>query len=161
MIEQQGRVVRTRGDVAWVVPDDDAACGSCQGKRGCGARIFGELFSRRPVEIAVNNPLHARPDEKVIIGIQEATLVKASFLQYIVPLLSMLLMAAAGEFLASQWAPERTEIASLFGGLAGIFLGLWWVRYRTQHTDRHTLQAPVIVKRGTGGEIPLTWNTDR
>ena len=121
MSETLARVVRTEGDLAWVEVQAPASCGACGG-RGCGsATVFGQLFSARPVAYPVDNTIAARPGETVVVALDEGVLLRATLRAYGLPLLLVLLGAAAGMALGG-------EPAAIAGAAIGLALGGWQMR---------------------------------
>lgn len=101
MIEQQGRVLKADGRMAWVRLGGTSGCSACDQGRGCGAGLFGRLLSRRPVEMQLDNTLEAVAGQAVMVGVSESLLLKLSLRLYLAPLIALLAGAVAGQLLAS------------------------------------------------------------
>ena len=77
--------------------------------------------------MCVLNPLDAKPGDEVMIGFDEQALVKVSLLVYMLPLMSLILGAIAGQ-IGAQWLELRLpELLSILGGFSGLLAGLFWV----------------------------------
>ena len=91
MIEQPARVLsRDRGE-ALVQTERGSAGGGCNARAGCGTSLLAQVFGHKPARLRVANPIAAEPGERVIVGLSERGLVRASVLLYVLPLLGLLL----------------------------------------------------------------------
>ncbi len=121
MIKEQGRVVAVEHDGAWVETLRQSACSSCAGKSGCGQRLVEQYHSARRdpslayIKVASSRMLHK--GDRVVLGVAESSLLKASFLIYLVPLLLMMtgiwLLSLVG---APDWLLFLAAALLLFGG---------------------------------------------
>jgi len=78
-------------------------CPACDAGEGCGAGIFARLLRRKPVILQVQNTIDAHPGQAVTVGIPEELFLRILFRLYLLPLLSALAGAAAGNYLANVW----------------------------------------------------------
>jgi sigma-E factor negative regulatory protein RseC len=116
------------------------ACGLCGQTRGCGNSIWGKLFAHQSTAFKAQNRINAKVGDSVIVGINEQALLKSALLLYILPLATMLI----GAILAKQLS--ATELGSMLGALAGLMLGLLWVKGHTMSSSYFRLQQPVILR---------------
>ncbi|MFI0398806.1 MAG: SoxR reducing system RseC family protein [Thiolinea sp.] len=149
MIEQTARVVSTQYGHAWVLPLSSTACNSCATKTDTGcSNAFSFLNSSKAKcePIYVQNPLHAKPGEEVVIGTQGNTLVIYSVLAYLLPLVSLLVFAVLGSqvFQALQ-LPQ--EAGSILAGIAGLFSGFKLANWlAAQMSQSNETMHPVILR---------------
>lgn len=127
MIEQTALVISTRGDLAEVQGEHQGACGGCSGGGACATSLIARYFGRRRPVLQVRNPVGARPGDQVIIGLPEGTLLKASALAYLAPLLAMVGAAIAGARIADLLAPAHAQGLSILAGLGGLVAALAWL----------------------------------
>ncbi len=146
MIEEHAQVVAVQGDAAWVETQRGSACGSCAAHAGCGSAALGKLIGRRPTSVRVLNTAGALPGEEVVIGIDESALVRGSVLVYLVPLLALLGGAILGE---AWWRPYAGggEWPVIVAAVAGLALGLAWVRGRAPQLGQDARYQPTILRR--------------
>ena len=116
------------------------ACGICGQTRGCGNSIWGKLFAHQSTAFKAQNRINAKVGDSVIVGINEKALLKSAMLLYILPLATMLI----GAILAKQF--NATELSAMLGALAGLVLGLLWVKGHTMSSNYFKLQQPVILR---------------
>ncbi len=145
MIEEQARISGIEGNYAWVEVERRSACGSCAVSGGCGTSVLANVLGRRMSRIKVLNSISADLGDSVVVGIPDAALLQGSLAVYAAPLLSMLLFALLGEQLMnnSQWV----EIGSIFGGLLGLSLGFFWLRYYSRRISKTPHHQPVILRK--------------
>ena len=117
------------------------ACGICGQTRGCGNSIWGKLFSHQSSAFKALNRINAKVGDSVIVGINEQALLKSALLLYILPLATMLI----GAILTTQLFADTNGNAML-GALAGLVLGLLWVKGHTMSSSYFKLQQPVILR---------------
>ena len=125
MIKEQGRVVAVEQDGVWVETLRRSACSTCAGKSGCGQHLSERHreISRDPslsyIKVVSSHELHA--GDRVVVGVAESSLLKASFLIYLAPLLLMMagiwFLSLAG---AADWVLFLAAVLLLFGGFVAV-----------------------------------------
>ena len=119
-------MVATEGEVAWVETSRRSSCGSCEAK-GCGTGTLSQILGRKTQRMRVENPVDAKPGDRVVLGISESALIKGSLAVYLVPLLALLFGGLFGEMMASQLGSEGEGMTILFA-LVALGLSLLWLR---------------------------------
>ncbi len=120
MIEQTATVTELDNGMVCVETDRQAACGSCSAKAGCGKSLLDNIFKPRPVQIVLENTVNAKLHDKVIIGLDDAAMLQASFYLYLFPLLVMLVTAILTGYFIS---PAASEIYIVVAAFVGLFVG--------------------------------------
>jgi len=146
MIEEPATVIGLQGDFALISTRRKSACGSCNASGGCGTSLIASLFPERSSQILVSNPVKAGMGDRVIVGLDESQLQKASLLLYAVPLLGLIAGAIAGQQGALWFGfSEMAELISILCGLSGLIAGLILVhRISMQGSGIHQNQARII-----------------
>lgn len=139
MIEQTARVVSIKGSYAWVMPESATNCDTCSTKtNSCGKTKLFDFMKPKAEKLYAANPLHAKPGDVVVIGLQSKTLVLYSMLAYLMPLVSLMVFAMLGEALATQLGLP-SEASAILAGLAGLLSGLrvaaWLVHQMSDNAD--------------------------
>lgn len=150
MIEETAIVDACDGDLAVVEVQRAAGCSTCTTSVGCGHSAVARYFARRAARVVVENPLAARPGERVVVGIEEGPFVLASLAIYLVPLGSLIVGAAVGGGLAAGAAPG--DLGAVAGGVAGLAAGLALTR-RIGNSRRLSRARATILRRVPGAEI--------
>ena len=149
MIEETGQVVGLEDGFAWVEAERSSACGGCAEQQGCGTSAIARYLGRRGVRIRVLNTVDARVGDRVVIGIAESSLVRGSLAVYAVPLVTLFAGALAGNALGAALLDRSAELAGIGGAMAGLALGLAWLKYFSRKTDRDTAYQPVVLRQQT------------
>ncbi len=146
MIEEQGQVVRLEESAVWVETQRQSTCGQCQVESTCGHGLMSRLLPGRG-QVQVRVPCHDELNigDRVTIALPEQALLSASFLVYLVPLVSLLLGAVLGT-LANLSEPVVIILAGV-----GFMLGCLGVHWLTHHGLARRYE-PVLLQR----HIPLT-----
>ena len=116
------------------------ACGLCGQTRGCGNSIWGKLLNHKSSNFTAQNSINAKVGQSVIVGINEAALMKSALLLYIVPLVSMFFCALLASTLNSS------EAASILGAGVGLVIGFLWVKGHTAGQTYYQNNQPKILR---------------
>ncbi|MBA1272167.1 SoxR reducing system RseC family protein [Stutzerimonas azotifigens] len=147
MIEERGRVVALEAEGAWVEPLQKSTCSGCSVRSGCGQGLMDRLGVReRRHRVFASSDLVLDVGDQVVIGLPEATLLKAAASVYLFPLLVLF----ASAFLASYLS--FGEPAVIFCGLGGFALA-WFSVWRRNSRLGHDPQLRPVVLRTTS--VPL------
>jgi len=134
MIEERALVMTVEGkadNLAKVRAERKSACDGCSLKAGCGQSALAKLSSGKCIELTVENVLHAKPGDIVLLSIPEQGLLTASLLVYLMPLVLML----AFSMLAKSYLGWQDGAVALTGVLA-LMLGFGLARrYIVSHSD--------------------------
>jgi len=117
LIEGVARVVALEGGTAWLEPEPGTSCGGCVSLASCGGKSGGALVARRfPLADAAG----LRVGERVIVGLPEGAVLRASATAYAVPLVMMI---GAGLLAEGLGAGNGAGAAAILGGLvAGLLI---------------------------------------
>jgi sigma-E factor negative regulatory protein RseC len=148
MIETSATVVDLGPGVAWVETVRQSACGHCEGAGSCGTSVLAKLFGPSRSRLQIDDPQGLRVGEQVVIGIPDGTLVRASFVAYLLPLL--FLVATAG--LATSLRVGEGTVALV--GIAGLGMGLWLSGRLTGGQSARGRYRPILVRRSASVVIP-------
>ena len=151
MIESPATVVAVKPGVAWVETVRQSACGHCESAGSCGTSVLAKLFGAPRSRLRIDDGQGLRVGEQVVIGIPDGTLVRASFVAYLIPL--VFLIAAAG--LATRLGAGEGVVALL--GLCGLGSGLLLSGRITGGPSARERYRPVLVRRGASAKVPMTF----
>lgn len=143
MIIERGEVVELMDGLAVVVVSRSSAC------EGCGARGVCHTFGGdKDAKVSVENTIEAKTGDMVEIGIDEASLVTASFIVYIVPVIALLMGAGAGQYISgvSEYINISEGGGAAFGGLFAMIASLLLIRFLNPVFEKYRSMRPKIIK---------------
>ena len=147
MIEGIALVVALEGNMAWLVPEQGSSCGSCASASACGSKGIGTTASRLEMRrFRIDNGANLAVGERVVFGIRENVLLKASITAYAVPLAAMLF---AGSL--AQWK-FGSDLATMAATVAGLVIGLGISRVEAVRLHTRGELAPLFLRRARPGE---------
>lgn len=112
MATEEGLVVKLDSETAWVKTKKSTACESCASKKSCNVMGGGD-----EMEVEVINTAGAAVGDRVIISFETSSLLKATFLLYVFPILCMFAGAVIGQEIASDIQLGVSVASALFGFL--------------------------------------------
>ncbi|TSA50414.1 MAG: Fis family transcriptional regulator [Nitrosomonadales bacterium] len=144
MIEEQAVVIRVDQDQAYLEIVRRSPCGLCGQTRGCGISLWGRLFGHRQSMFQASNGIAARAGDNVVVGVEEKALLASSLAVYGMPLLALLAGTALGTGLAP--AAAARDLYSVLGAVAGLLLGLLWLKGHAAGRGMDARYRPVILR---------------
>lgn len=147
LVEGIAHVVAVEGTVAWLVPEQTTSCGSCASASACGSKGIGTTASRLDARrFQLFNDIGLSVGERVVVGIRENALLKASITAYVIPLATLLL---AGSLAQWKFGSDFITMAAMVVGLA-IGLGISRVEAGRLHAQGDL--GPLFLRRAGPGE---------
>lgn len=114
MIEEQGRVFSIEGDAVWVETERQSTCSGCKAKNGCGQHLVDKYRPSSAVAyIKAASDGSLAEGDRVMVGIPENSLLKASSVVYLLPLLLLM-----GALWLSQLSSLSDGVTLILGTLA-------------------------------------------
>jgi len=120
-----------------------SACGLCGQTSGCGNAFWGKLFAHKASSFKAQNHINATVGQSVIVGIDEAAVMKSALILYLVPLATMLL----GAILATQIVDA--DLSAMLGAAVGLVLGYCWVKAHIAGHSYYQNHQPTILRLDT------------
>jgi len=116
MATEEGVVLRIDSRIAWVKTQKTKSCEGCSSRGACSVMGGGE-----DMEVQAINAAGGQVGDRVVLSFDTSSLLKASFLLYVFPIICMLLGAFAG----MQVAPAVNFDTSIVSAIcAFLFFGL-------------------------------------
>jgi sigma-E factor negative regulatory protein RseC len=143
LVEGVARVVAVEGGVTWLEPEQTTSCGGCASSGLCGAKGIGTVASRLELRrFPLTNAPALTVGERVVVGVSERALLKASGTAYALPLVSMLGAGGVAQWLAGSDAITMASMVAALGvGLIGARLGAQALGARGQLAPRFLRRA--------------------
>ena len=147
MVEGIARVVKIEGKTAWLVPEQGSSCGSCASATACGSRGIGTTASRLDDRrFRMDNDANLAVGERVVFGIRDNVLLKASITAYVIPLATLLLAASLAQW---QFGSDLITVAAT---VVGLVIGLGISRVAAGRLYTRGDLAPLFLRRARPGE---------
>lgn len=142
MIESHGRVIRCQGSAILVETATEGGCSSCLSatQGSCGTGKLTQVLGRSASQIWLQNSLKLRQGDGVVVGMEEKGLLWGALLQYILPLVMLMIFGIFGESLAG-------EGAAVILGTIGLFCGLLVSRHLQRSSLLLRLMRAVALRR--------------
>lgn len=140
MLEEHGMVVKVEDEFAWIQTQRHNACGHCHSKDSCGTASLSQVLGQKVTQVKVFNHLSARVGDSVVVGLEEQALLRGSLVIYFLPLLCLFATA----FFAEAWF--QSEPLTIFFGIVGLVVGLFWVKRITARMEDNIHYQPVILR---------------
>jgi sigma-E factor negative regulatory protein RseC len=146
MLEEHGVVVEIQDNFALIETQRDNICGHCTGNKGCGTASLAGVLGQKETLVKVLNQKNVKIGDKVVIGVAEDALLKSSLALYLIPLLSLFVVAIGYESLVKLLGWPSYEILTALAGFLGLFAGLNWVKQMSVKISKNISYQPVIIK---------------
>ena len=142
LVEGFAHVVAVEEGLAWLEPEQTSTCGACSSASACGAKGIGTLASRLEARrFSLPNRDGLRVGERVVVGISEKALVKASLTAYAIPLFTLLFCGAM-----AQWAAD-SDLVTMAAMVGGLVLGLYGSRLNARRLNARGELSPHFLRR--------------
>jgi len=147
MVEGIAQVVKIEGRTAWLVPEQGSSCSSCASAEACGSKGIGTTASRLDNRrFRIDNEANLAVGERVVFGIRDNVLLKASIAAYVIPLATLLL---AGSLAQWQFGSELVTMGAM---VAGLVAGLGISRLEAGRLQTRGDLTPQFLRRARPGE---------
>ncbi len=146
MIEETALILSCEGEFAHIETKPQGSCGGCSASSVCGTGVFSKVFGNRKTVVRIVNAINAKPGDQVIIGLQESALSKVSFIFYLAPIVSMILLAVIGQEAAISFGYASHDLFAIIGGVVGFISGLALVRTFARRAQSDSRYQPVMLR---------------
>ncbi|MCG8047043.1 MAG: SoxR reducing system RseC family protein [Candidatus Thiodiazotropha endolucinida] len=123
MLEEAAMVVEANIDYLWVETRSRTGCSQCGSS--CTTSVVSKLFGMKRNRLKLENTLCAEVGDRVVVGIPDELLVRASVWAYLIPLLAMFAVSVTGGVMGV------CEGAQALLAMAGLVAGFAMVRWHT------------------------------
>nr|HID59001.1 hypothetical protein [Desulfobacterales bacterium] len=138
---EEGTVKRVQGSMAWVVTKRSDMCQNCLARSACHMLGGGD-----EVEAKVKNTANARVGDRVVIGLSETAMLKATFLVYLVPVMALFGGSLIGLLLNKLvYANASSDLLEIVTGSISFFMAIFWIKTRGNRLSSHREYLPEIV----------------
>lgn len=151
MIEERAIICDVQPDHIWVESNRRQGCAKCEAGQGCGGGVLGKLAGQRSVKLQIGRAdvtQDLQVGDQVLIGLPEKTLLYASVMTYLLPLLALFCGAIVVDLI---FDPHDLVVA--LAGFAALFAMLLVMRRYAPMMPGYI--RPTLLKRlGPSGASP-------
>lgn len=140
MATEQGVVLRTDSEAAWVKTTRTGDCQGCTARKSCHTRSGSQ-----DMEVKALNIAGAREGDRIVLSFETRSLLKATFLIYVFPIIFLIAGAAIGQILAPLMAFNPSTLSVLLG-FAFFFTALFIIKARANKMAKKNAYQPQITK---------------
>jgi len=148
MATEQGIVIKTDFRTAWVKTIKSANCAGCSAKGSCHTKGAGE-----EMEVKAINEAGARQGDRIVLSFETSSLLKATFLLYVFPILLLIIGAAIGQGMAPKFDFNPSGFSAITG-FTFFFAALPIIKITANKLARKNEYRPKIIKILNRSVIP-------
>jgi len=148
MATEQGIVIKTDSRMAWVKTIKSANCAGCSAKGSCHSKGAGE-----EMEVNAINEAGARKGDRIVLSFETSSLLKATFLLYVFPILLLIIGAAIGQGMAPKFDFNPSGFSAITG-FTFFFAALLIIKITANKLARKNEYRPKIIKILNSKVIP-------
>ncbi len=140
MATEEGIVIHTHDTFARVKTTKSSSCKACTSRDACHVTETGKVM-----EVDAINGAGARKGDRILLHFETASLMKACFLLYLLPVGFMLMGAILGHWLALKTG-MNVSLLSAVSGFLSLFLSLAVIRSKANTLGKNDAYKPKIIK---------------
>jgi len=137
---EEGIVIHTHDALARVKTTKSGSCKACTARGACHVTETGKVM-----EVDAINDAGARKGDRILLHFETASLMKACFLLYLLPVGFMLMGAIFGHWLALKTHMNVSLLSAVFGFLS-LFLSFVAIRTKANTLGKNDAYKPKIIK---------------
>lgn len=139
MATEEGVVIKTDAGAAWVKTSKTGACKECSARGSCHSSGGEEM------QVEVLNEVGAKVGDRIVLSFETGSLLKATFLLYVFPILLLILGAVIGQETASYLDFNPSGFAAVTG-FSFFFAALMIVKIKANQLAKRNEYRPKIIK---------------
>lgn len=146
MVKEQGIIRKINGKKAVVHVQQTSACAHCKSKASCDV-------SKRAMLIEVANNLGAKEGDFVELSVPEGTVLKLSFMIYMMPIIALIIGAFVGWAVAGSFNIDTT-FASILGGSLCVGLSFYILKRINRKAESEEKYFPHMIRILPNATLP-------
>ena len=140
MATEQGIVIKTDSSAAWVKTIKTGSCEGCSARGSCHS-----LGNSDQMEVKAINEAGAKVGDRIVLLFETSSLLKATFLLYVFPILLLIIGAAIGQEMAPHMDFNPSGLSALTG-FSFFFAAVLIIKTRANKMAQKKEYHPKIVK---------------
>jgi len=137
---EQGIVIKTDSSAAWVKTIKTGSCEGCSARGSCHS-----LGNSDQMEVKAINEAGAKVGDRIVLLFETSSLLKATFLLYVFPILLLIIGAAIGQEMAPHIDFNPSGLSALTG-FSFFFAAVLIIKTRANKMAQKNEYRPKIVK---------------
>ena len=147
MITEQATVISSDKKGTWIETQRKSSCGQCSANKGCGTSVLSKVIGNKFSTMKAINKIDAKVGDKVIIALNEGSLLKGAFMTYMLPLLYIFAFSWLGQFCASLFSLDNNELLIIIFAISGFYLAIKQLKRFSASIAEDEDYQPVIIKQ--------------
>ncbi len=148
MATEQGIVIKTDSSTAWVKTVKSGDCAGCSARGSCHA-----MGTDDETEVKAINEAGAKVGDRIVLSFETSSLLKATFLLYVFPILLLIIGAAIGHELASKFNFDPSGFSAI-SGFIFFFAAVLIIKTAANKLAKKNEYRPKIIKILNNKAIP-------
>jgi len=140
MATEQGIVIKADSRAAWVKTVKSGSCAGCSARGSCHA-----MGGDDEMEVKAINEAGARVGDRIVLSFKTSSLLKATFLLYVFPILLLIIGAAVGQEMAAKFDFNPSGFSAIMG-FTFFFAALLIIKITANKLARKNEYRPKIIK---------------
>ncbi len=140
MATEHGIVIRTDSGGAWVKTIKSGACEGCSARGSCHS-----LSDRGEMEVNAINDAGAKVGDRIVLSFETSSLLKATFLLYVFPILLLIIGAAIGQETAPYFNFNPSGFSAIIG-FSFFFAAVLVIKVKANKLAQKNEYRPKIIK---------------
>ena len=148
MATEQGIVIKTDSRTAWVKTFKSGNCAGCSARGSCNT-----MGGDNEMEVKAINEAGAKLGDRIVLSFKTSSLLKATFLLYVFPILLLIIGAAVGQEMAPKFDFNPSGFSAIMG-FTFFFVALLIIKTTANKLAKKNDYRPKIIKILNGKVIP-------
>ena len=140
MTSEQGTIIKTNGNNAWVRVKRSTMCECCKSRSSCET-----LGGGGDMEAEALNTAGGKVGDRVLLRISSKSLLKISFIFYMTPVLALIIGAVIGNKIGEKLS-LNPELCSLLLGIVTCAISFVFIKMFSKHHRNNREYMPEIIK---------------
>ena len=146
MATEQGIVIKTGPGTAWVKTVKSGDCAGCSARGSCHAMGNGD-----EMEVKAINEAGAKVGDRIVLSFETSSLLKATFMLYVFPILLLITGAVIGNQIAPEFGFNPSGFSAIMG-FAFFFAAILIIKTTAGKMAKKNEYRPKITKILPGNE---------
>ena len=140
MATEHGIVIRTDSGEAWVKTIKSGSCEGCSARGACHS-----LSDSGDMEVNAINKAGAKVGDRIVLSFETSSLLKATFLLYVFPILLLITGAAIGQETAPYFNVNPSGFSAIIG-FSFFFAAVLVIKFKANKMAKKNEYRPKIIR---------------